>query len=271
MRYYETRSSYEQSTFSNRLPLVTLLIIINAVIFITQVIFYILDISYTGIFALVPEKAIGRLWLWQFITHMFLHDTRIIFHIIFNMLMLYMFGRELEIVLGKTKFLIIYFACGLYAGLCYCIYQYISGGISYPAVGASGAIMGIIVIYALMWPNRIVWFFFIIPMKVWICVVILVAIDLLYTIKMLETGVANAAHLGGTFCGFAIYKLEPFIDGYFVRLEIGKARRIFSEEFGLRKKVDAILEKINKEGINSLTSKEKKLLEKASKKFARKG
>jgi len=175
-----------------------------------------------------------------------------------------MFGRELEIALGRQKFLVIYFASGIYAGLCYCIYQYAIGVISYPAIGASGAIMGIMVIYALIWPNRIILLFFIIPMKVWVCVVILVVIDLLLTLRMSNTGIANVAHLGGALCGFCMYKLEPIIESYLSRLEIKKERKEFLKEFELKRRVNVILEKISREGMGKLTYSEKRLLKNAS-------
>jgi membrane associated rhomboid family serine protease len=265
MRGYYTNPYYDRM-ISNRISLTSLIVIANICVFLIQFILENVAGFYVpGYFGLVPSLAVGKLWLWQFATYMFLHDTMNLFHILINMLILYMFGKEIEMAFGRTRFFVVYLACGVYAGICYCVYQYLVGGINYPVIGASGGVMGVLAIYALMWPNRIVLFFFIIPMKVWVCVLICVGIDLLYTISQLQTGVANVAHLGGAFCGFVIYKLEPVLDNYFSGLQTRSQRTKFLREFQLSCKVDAILDKINREGMASLSRTEKRILKKASK------
>src|SRR3972149_1553980 len=273
MRFYETRTPFEEYEFSNRLSTVTIIIIANIAVFVSQFISQYADINTENYLGLVPAKAVSKLWLWQFLTYNFLHSTLSVFHIIINMLLLFMFGREIDMVWGRRKFLITYLACGIYGGLCYCVYQYIagSGAILYPAIGASAAVMGIMVIFALMWPNTTILFFFLIPMKGKYAVLLCVAIDLFYTMSNLPTRIANAAHLGGAACGYLIYKLEPVVDSMIENMEKKKARARFLKAFELQKEVDKILEKINKEGMQSLTNYEKNILKRASKVLSEKG
>lgn len=267
---YEFTSAYEREVHSPRVSWVIILILVCSAVYVCQI----LSVQFAGIgleriLGLVPDDAVGKFWLWQFFTYMFLHSTFDIMHIVFNLIMLYIFGRELEIVIGRTKFLTFYFASGIYAGLCYCVYQYFAGATAFPCIGASGAIFGIMALYALMWPDRIILFFFIIPMKVWHAMLIFIVIDLFYMLSRLDTGVANAAHIGGALAAFLMVKGEPFLDNYLDRRASHGARKRFMREFETRKRVDEILDKINREGKENLTREEHNFLMKASKNFRR--
>ncbi len=182
-------------------PIVKNLIIVNVLAWIAQLT---LD-SQWGI----TEK--GALWPistplfkpYQLFTTMFLHGP--IFHLFFNMFALYMFGRVLENVWGGKKFLIYYLACGIGASAAHLIMQEIMGG-GAPAIGASGAIMGVMVAFAYLFPNtELVLFPIPIPLKAKWVVIGYVALDLFGGFgKVTGDNIAHFAHLGGALVGFII-------------------------------------------------------------------
>jgi len=153
---YRTRAFY-----SSYLPTgVKWLVIVNCVIFVLQ---QIAGGSVIDWFGLVPGLIRYRGFIWQLFTYMFLHGG--IWHILWNMLALWMFGCELEQTWGTRKFLKFYFFCGIGAGICIVILNYAFGNPSIPTVGSSGAIYGILLVSAVLWPDRIILFSFLFPIK----------------------------------------------------------------------------------------------------------
>lgn len=139
---------------------------------------------------------------YQIFTHMFTHAD--FFHIFFNMFNLWMFGRILESVWGPKKFLLFYFICGLGAAGAHLAVQYFTGGGSF-AVGASGAVMGVMVGFAFLFPNtELMFIFFPIPIKAKWIILIMVAYDLFGGLGRTSDGIAHWAHLGGAATGFLL-------------------------------------------------------------------
>lgn len=182
-------------------PAVKNLIIINVVVWIAQMIFKDEFTRYIALFPLGdPEfKA------YQVVTHMFAHSTDTFFHIIFNMLVLWMFGRVLEQVWGSKRFLIFYMLSGIGAGIVHLAIQYLQGGEAV-AVGASGAIMGVMVAFAVLFPNTELYIMFLpIPIKAKWAVLGYVVLDLLGGFSNIPgDNIAHFAHLGGALTGFII-------------------------------------------------------------------
>lgn len=177
-------------------PVVLNLIIINAIVFVAQMVF---DSTYqlTNLLALYPYNS-GVFEPYQLVTHMFAHGG--FFHILFNMYALWMFGSVLERLWGAKKFLIFYFACGLVAGLAQMFL--VSNA---PAIGASGAIMGLLAAFAYTFPN--VEFFILpipFPIKAKYMAAIYAAIDLFGGFSGSTDNVAHFAHLGGLVMGFIL-------------------------------------------------------------------
>lgn len=138
---------------------------------------------------------------YQLFTHMFTHAD--FGHIFFNMFNLWMFGRVLESVWGPKKFLTFYLVCGIGAAAAHLAMQYLLGSYSY-AVGASGAVMGVMVGFAYLFPNtELMFIFFPIPIKAKWIVAIMVAFDLFGGIGA-KDGIAHWAHLGGAASGFIL-------------------------------------------------------------------
>ena len=180
-------------------PVTRNLVIANFVVFLVQM--------------AVGDEAIARFALWPFgeyfmpwqiVTYAFLHGG--VTHILFNMLGLYSFGADLERVWGAKRFLVYYFTCAITAGLTQLAFSAITGAM-YPTVGASGAVFGLLLAFALLFPHRTVLLLFPpIPMKAPIFAVVYGVIELFLGVTGTQEGVAHFAHLGGMAGGFVLMK-----------------------------------------------------------------
>jgi membrane associated rhomboid family serine protease len=152
-------------------------------------------------FGLVPALVVKTLAVWQLFTYMFLHDPFGFGHILFNMLTLWMFGKDLESVWGTRRFLKFYFLCGVGAGVCVVIANYLFGNPYTRTIGASGAIYGLLMAFGMTYPNTTVLFSFLFPIKAKYFVMIIGGIAFLSSFGA-NNGVSNVAHLGGMAFGF---------------------------------------------------------------------
>ena len=160
-------------------------------------------VPFNRFFALYPAKVLYDFAVWQPLTYIFLHTFQVS-HIFFNMLALWMFGRVLENLWGGKKFLIFYMICGLGAAAVHLAVQYYTGGISL-AVGASGAVYGLLVAFAFLFPNTPLYLMFIpIPIKAKWAITGILILDLVFGFSSANTGVAHAAHIGGAITGFLL-------------------------------------------------------------------
>ena len=138
---------------------------------------------------------------WQVITYSFLHGNEL--HILFNMLGLYMFGSEVERVLGTRRYVTYYFASVLAAAAAQLVMSALSTGPAYPTVGASGGLFGLLLAYGTFFPRRIVMLIIPpIPMPARVFVFVYAAIELYFGVTGTQAGVAHFAHLGGMLGGF---------------------------------------------------------------------
>jgi membrane associated rhomboid family serine protease len=269
-------------------PVVKKLMIINGVVFLSQ---QIVGLFYPNliesIFGLHHVGFAQEFKLWQVVTYMFLHGGW--FHIIFNLLGLWMFAGELEQIWGGILFLRYYLITGIGAGLCIAFmnyYMYAQYHIDPVTIGASGAIYGILLAYGLTWPNRQVMLYFIIPVKIKYLVAIFGMIEFFGTLSTAAgTGgnISHIGHLGGILCGL-IYLLlrlrRPAIREYagektgdnFILRILKKARvknkkKEIEKRIQAKKVIDELLEKIARHGMSSLSPQEKKNLEWARKNY----
>ncbi len=143
---------------------------------------------------------------WQLLTYGFLHDTRSLMHIIFNMLMLWMFGRDIERLMGARRFLTYYTVCVVGAGLIQLLVG-VAQGWGVPTLGASGGVFGILLAYGMAFPDRRVMLMFPpIPMKAKYFVIMLGLFELSIGLSGANNGIANFAHLGGMLFGYLLLK-----------------------------------------------------------------
>lgn len=155
--------------------------------------------AYTG-----PEAPAGFL-PWQLVTYSFLHGNGL--HLLVNMLGLYMFGSEVERVLGVRRYFTYYFVSVLAAALAQLVMSAMAAGPPYPTVGASGGVFGLLLAYGMFFPRRMVMLIFPpIPMPARMFVFVYAAIELYLGVTGTQAGVAHFAHLGGMLGGFLMLR-----------------------------------------------------------------
>ncbi len=141
---------------------------------------------------------------WQVISYGFLHSD--LMHVGFNMFMLWMFGREIELLLGPQKFLIYYLTCVIGAAAIQLMVAQIQGDV-YRTVGASGGVFGLLLAFGMAFPNRMIMLMFPpIPMKAKYMVMVFGALELYMGLSGRAPGIANFAHLGGMLFGYFLIK-----------------------------------------------------------------
>jgi membrane associated rhomboid family serine protease len=191
--------------------------------------------------AIIPEQVVHKFALWQPVTYIFLHTS--IWNLLWNMLALWMFGAEMERLWGTPKFLRFYLICGVCAGLTVVLAAYIFGGIDLATAGSSGAVLGILAGYAVMFPDQTILFGFLIPMKSKYFVLIIAAVVLLQSYSAVQAkgqGIAVIAQLGGMVTGYLLLR------GRRLRLQIRQPVVTNYKEWKLRrakKKFEVYLKK----------------------------
>ena len=241
----------------------------------------------------IPHLAIFDFQVWRFLTYMFLHGD--FWHIGFNMFALWMFGTQVEARWGRRNFLLYYFVCGLGGAIVYGIFNLFGMETFIPMFGASGAVMGVLLAYGMTFPNSIILFMFIIPMKAKYFVILLALIDL-WSIPG-GGSIAHLAHLGGMLAGFIFLRLtipslgagiglsgsgQGSLGGVWKRYQAKRKMRVVRPDgenhrgngrprgtggkSPQQQRIDVILDKISHEGLQSLTDEEQEILRRAGRK-----
>ncbi len=141
---------------------------------------------------------------WQLLTYSFFHAN--FSHIFFNMFGLVMFGGDVERVWGRNRFLSYYFVCVLSAGLVQLLFSWVVGSDA-PTVGASGGLFGLLLAFAMLFPQRkVLLLIFPVPMPAWIFVTLYGLVELFMGVTGTEAGVAHFAHLGGLLGGWLMIR-----------------------------------------------------------------
>lgn len=151
-----------------------------------------------ALWPLQPVEGQSYFHVWQIVTYAFLHSTGNLTHLLFNMLGLWMFGAEIERYVGARRLTACYFASVVTAGLTQIIVPPLLGAAPAPTIGASGGVFGLLLAYALMFPNRkVVPLIPPIPMPAWLFATLYAAVELFLGVTGSLSGVAHFAHLGG--------------------------------------------------------------------------
>lgn len=266
---YYTRSYSSFGLGGSATPVVRKLLIANVAVFFLAQLVGDRVFGFTPWFGLAPyDVAHGAVW--QIATYMFLHGG--LWHLLFNMLALWIFGGDVEAQLGSRRFLIFYLFCGVGAGLCTISFAW---GSHVSVVGASGAIFGVLIAFAIFFPYRPITLlvFFVLPVTMqarWF-VALFAGISALTLLSMPGPQLGHIAHLGGLFFGW-LYLRGP---GFLLRMQTGERQRWVkrqmkavnvakAEQRGLQEEVDELLGKISKHGIAGLTIEERRRLEEAA-------
>ena len=162
-------------------------------------------IDALALWPLGAEQAGGASFApWQLVTYAFLHGGML--HLAFNMFALYMFGGAIEQVFGMRRYLTYYFVCVVSAALTQLVVAMLANGI-YPTIGASGGVFGLLLAYAMYFPNnRVMLIFPPIPMPAWLFVIVYAGIELYLGVTGTQAGVAHFAHLGGMLGGYLMLR-----------------------------------------------------------------
>jgi membrane associated rhomboid family serine protease len=223
--------------------------------------------------------------VWRLLTYAFCHERTAVLHILFNMIVLFWFGVTLETMYGQREFLLFYLTAAVVSGLAHMGLGFATGNMA-AAIGASGAVMAVLMLFAIHYPRhtiRIFWFF---PLEVRWIVVLYVIYDLHPLLLALAgdrlvTGVAHAAHLGGLAFGYVYWKLNLQLERYWDMLpkprgaENSRRREVVApirrtEEHKQDQEVDDILRKVAESGEASLTDQERRTLQRAAERYKRK-
>ncbi len=308
---YNSYGSTGMGGFSLLPPVIKKLIIINIAVFLIQSLFESITLGgYPGwyvinrYFALNPLTGIDptgqsyNFQIWQVITYQFMHGG--FWHIFMNMFILWMFGNEIENIMGSKKFLFFYLLSGVGAAATQLIIgPVISNHLAF-TIGASGAVYGVMIAFALFFPERLVYISFLFPVKA------KYAIGFFIIFEFISIGdqslVAHLAHIGGALTGFIFIMLDRKnnynIDALFNKLKSTTSSFTTNSSNGFRKpsrasfgkknvqeaefydinestkstpkptqsEIDRILDKISESGYQNLTAEEKRILFEASKK-----
>jgi membrane associated rhomboid family serine protease len=217
---------YRQIRFGTWTGTIGWLIGINVVLFLAQAFTQTRGpVDLTELLALVPGHVFPYR-VYTLITYAFLHGS--VSHLVFNMLTLFFFGGDLDLFLGRIRFLILYLGSALAGGLASALFLGGDPGHLTVVVGASGALYGLLAAYALYFPRTEVLFWFVIPMKIWVLVVVWVGISLLMSVTSPSAGgIAHLAHLGGAVFAFLYVKRAWRVGDLYRELKYRWRRRRF--------------------------------------------
>jgi len=288
------RDYYRQggSGFRLRAPrtAVVAIILINVAVYVVEIVETssarghgrVVELLGTHVDARHPQDdTLTRPWMWwQFLTYGFTHSPADVQHIIFNMLTLFFLGRDVEQWYGTREFIRLYLVMLAFSGLVWAVTTRLLHGDSAPLIGASGAISGVVVLYALLFPKRTLLFMFVLPLPAWLLGAMAIAFDIFGSLGGGNPQVAYVAHLGGAAFALAYFYFHWNLGGIFVPLVAwikGRRRpslKVFKPDEGADEavtdeEVDRILTKIHREGEHSLTAKERRIMENASREYRR--
>ena len=282
--YY--RSDEESRFPGSDQPMVFVLMAITVALFVAD---YFSQGRLGDFLALKPD-VFERPWnAWQLLTYGFAHDRRSILHVAFNMFALWFFGRDVEDHYGRRTFAWLYLTGIVFAGLVWAIgEQLVAWGTGNqavdPVIGASGGVCSVMIVYACLFPKRIILIWGLLPVPAVILVGLYILQDIAGALQADDRGgqVAYMAHLGGAAYGYLFYRTQWSFGNIIPRLPAGKTGSKLSwptrrpklrlheappEEPDWQQQVDELLEKISREGEASLTPAERRTLEEASKRF----
>ena len=246
------------------------------------------DGDFTQALWLDPDRVLAHGEVWRLLTYAFLHDTQDIWHILFNMFLLWWAGNEVEERYGGREFLLFYLTAAVAGGV---VYTATMLGQYRVAVGASGAVTAVLVLFACHNPHRTLLLFFVIPVPAWLLVLGSVGYDFAVYVSQKASRVAVTGHLGGALFGFLYYKWGWRLSSLWPDFKSWRKRRarpklrIYREEEQqapvavgappdndlehLEAKLDAVLEKMSQVGKENLTESERQILLRASEIYRR--
>ena len=262
MRYQFIHPGFKSHFNANTPDAIKFILFVNLAIFIITELFGFKYLLFQ-IFGLVPQLTFTSLKLWQPLTYFFLHSG--FFHILINMLVLWMFGRELEYRWGKNKFLLYYFITGIGSGIVTILFNPHS---LIPIVGASGSIYGILTAYTLIHPNRRVFIYGIFPVQIKYMMIFLALTALFASLTQVNSTISHLTHLSGMLIGFLYLKWKNLFK-IIPKIKIHDTTSHIIEKKKNKDEIDIILDKLKISGWDGLSDTEKTQLFDASKYYSK--
>lgn len=306
--YYRGEGSGFLSSFTDRGKVCKYLILANIVLFVLQLVTLESDpetgrrgLGVISDWLALNSHEVLRGQVWRLLTYAFLHDPYNLFHILFNMLFLWWFGTDVEDLYGPREFLAVYLVSAVLGGI-----GFVLTAVAFPmlggfCVGASGAVMAVMVLCALHFPNRTILLFFFLPVPIWAFVLFEVGFN---TYEMYQSmvshapmsGTAVSVHLAGAAFAYLYYKRHWRLLDLWAKVRSWQRSRsqprlrVYREEperttvpaaasvappvahevdEHLEAKLDAVLEKVARSGRDSLTESERQILHRASEIYRR--
>lgn len=259
--------SHAPLDFDRMSPVIKTLIIANVALYVMS---WLVAGQFNQLFGLVPVKVLSERWVWQPFTYMFLHGS--LLHLLFNLLAIWMFGMPLEAQWGPREFLKFYLVCGVGAAL---FNVALAPSSPVPVIGASGAVYGLLVAFAMAFPDAVVYLYAFFPIKAKHMAVLFGLMEFFASAANTSPGVARFAHLGGLLVGYVYLRWWWVLKSKAASLgrDIAEGRvaaaertrparparreRSYEEEM---EEVDRILDKILETGEGSLTAEERDVL-----------
>ncbi len=215
-------------------------------------------------FALSPKLVITKGYVWQTLTYMFLHGD--FFHVAFNMFIFWMFGSPLEELWGSNRFFKYYLICGLGGAAFSFIFAF-----NHPVIGASGAVYGILLAYAVLFPHNEIYVWGLFPVRARTLVIVLALIEFLSGVSRSD-GIAHFAHLGGMAAGLLYMRtdhrawrvrgaLKNLMNRFPLKISMDGGHETSGDDADEPGKIDSILDKIHAKGYDNLNETEKRILE----------
>ena len=287
----EDRDYMRQPEYERRRSLTVALIIVNAIIFVFELLVsgYAQSLYIENHYFALSKKGLESGFVWQLLTFQFMHAG--LLHLLFNSLAIYFFGRPVENALGRRHFVTLYLTSGVIGGLVQMLFAVLMPNyFDAPVVGASAGALGLVAAFAILyWQEQFSLLIYFIPVSMTGKTLLAVSLGLAFVGMLIpNSGIANAAHLGGILTGGFYVRLfiqgrwgQPWAAGprEFAGPRAGKTsfwrsgadqpdEDLSTDEF-VKSEVDPILDKISRHGIQSLTERERQVLEKARNRMAK--
>ncbi len=261
---------HEPISFRSMTPAIKALVVANVAAFLVG---QVVGDQFYQLFGLVPRRVLQERWVWQPVTHLFVHGG--FMHLLFNLFALWMFGMPVESQWGEREFLKYYLICGLGAAAATIA---LSPGSGTPVIGASGPVYGMLVAFAMLYPDAVIYLYFLIPIKASHMAILFGLIEFFAVTEQTTPGIARLAHLGGMVSGYLylrwwwVLKLKAQAGTKSMLSGQPRAPRAprrsdpkgVEEPDSLLAEVDRILDKILVSGLESLTEEEREVMRKYS-------
>ena len=183
-------------------------ILIGLNLLVHLAVYFLRSVPIIALFSMNPVLVLRHGWVWQFVTYMFIHDPRSISHLLFNMLGLFIFGRQVEYQMGSKEFLLYYLLTGMLAGFFSFLVYLFTGEVWVRLMGASGALFAVQLAFASFFPRSVIYIWGILPLKAPVMVMGFTGLGVFFMLTGGGGNVAHVTHLAGFAFGWLYFLIR---------------------------------------------------------------